>query len=77
MTWIDKARAKYPLPVEEEGLLVNVVLASVLLTLLAAMACSMMLSVLQGANLWDALTFSWAGPGRWRWEPDLARCCWP
>ncbi|NBJ66013.1 CPBP family glutamic-type intramembrane protease [Adlercreutzia caecimuris] len=60
MTWIDKARAKYPLPVEEEGLLVNVVLASVLLTLLAAMACSMMLSVLQGANLWDALTFSWA-----------------
>ncbi len=53
MTWIDEARAKYPLPAEEEGLLVNVVLASAVLSMLAAIVGSIILAAPQGASHFD------------------------
>ena len=72
MTWIDEARAKYPLPAEEEGLLVNVVLASAVLSMLAAIVGSIILAALQGASLWDAVTFGWAAG-----IADALKVAWP
>lgn len=72
MTWIDEARAKYPLPAEEEGLLVNVVLASAVLSMLAAIVGSIILAALQGASLGDAVTFGWADG-----IADALKVAWP
>lgn len=60
MSWFSKAREKYPLPEEEDAKLTQIMVASVLLTCLIAIACCIILALLHGTPLFEALTNGWA-----------------
>ena len=55
-----KAREKYPLPAEEEANLVQLLVASILLTAFAAVICSIILCCLHGEDVFAAVTSGWA-----------------
>ena len=60
MDVFEKARERFPLPAEEEQQLTQIMLASILLTTLAAIVGSVILEWLKGMDLLQAATGGWA-----------------
>lgn len=60
MDVFERARRKFPLPAEEEQQLTQILLASILLTTLAAIIVSVILECLEGMELLQAATGGWA-----------------